>query len=84
MGQADVLQRQLGQVENLVAVHAAERDFSRRDQAKVGVRQAVDLGLRPTRDEADPFQHIDARHVRRDDRRIAFAQQHAESVLDEG
>ena len=41
--QADVLERQFGLVEDLVAVHAAERDLGRGDQAQVGVRDAVDL-----------------------------------------
>ena len=35
--QADVLLRQLRLVEDLVAVHAAERDLGRGDQAQVGV-----------------------------------------------
>ena len=38
--QADVLHRQLQLVEDLVAVHAAERDLGRGDQAQVGVGDA--------------------------------------------
>ena len=41
--QADVLQRQLRLVEDLVAVHAAQRDLGRADQAQVGVLDRVDL-----------------------------------------
>ena len=44
--QADVLERQSRLVEDLVAVHAAERDLGRGDQAQVGVGDAVDLRLR--------------------------------------
>ena len=43
--QADVLQRQFEFVEDLVAVHAAQRDLGRGDQAQVGVGEGVDLPL---------------------------------------
>ena len=43
MRQADVLDRQVQLVEDLVAVHAAQRDLGRGDQAQVGVGEAVDL-----------------------------------------
>ena len=82
--QADVLDRQLQFVEDLVAVHAAERDLGRGDEAQVGVRQAVDLRLRAARHEADAFEHLDAGHVRRDDRRVALFQERLQGVLHQG
>ena len=45
--EADVLDRQLGLVEDLVGVHPAEGDLGGADQAEVGVLDRVDLGLRP-------------------------------------
>ena len=45
MRQADVLLRQVQFVEDVVAVHSAERDFGRGDEAEVGVGDGVDLPL---------------------------------------
>ena len=85
--QADVFARQVRLVEDLVAVHAAERDLGRGDQAQVAVGDAVDLPrlrVRVARHEADAFQHVDAGQVRRDDRRVALFNERLHGVLDEG
>ena len=54
--EADVLQGQVGLVEDLVGVHPAQRDLGGADQAEVGVLDRVDLRLRPPGREADPFE----------------------------
>src|SRR5262249_34527855 len=58
MRQADILQRKLELVQDLITQHAAEGDLRGGDQAEVCVFQAVDLRLGPPRNETDPFEHV--------------------------
>src|SRR5207245_785433 len=81
--QPDVLNRQLQLVQNLVLVHATQGDFRSRDQAQVGVFQAIDLRLRSARDEADPLQHFIPCNIRGDDRRVSLSNQNAHRVLNQ-
>src|SRR5207302_1175460 len=70
-------------IQDLVAMHATEGNLRRGDQAEVRVLEAVDLSFRPARNETDSFEHFAPGHVRRDDRRIALADQDAHGVLHE-
>lgn len=65
-------------------MHAAERDFRRGDEAQVAVLDAVNLRLRPARDEADALQHLDTGHVWCDHRHVALIGQRAHRVLHKG
>ena len=76
----------LGFVEDLVAMHAAERDLGGGDEAQIGVGDRVDLPrlrIRVAGHEADPLQHLDAGQVGRDDRRVAARDQLLHRVLDQ-
>ena len=66
---------------DLAGVQAAERDLGRGDQVQVVVLDAVDLRLRPARNEADALQHVAAGQVGRDHRREAFAHEQLDRVL---
>ena len=66
---------------DLAGVQAAERDLGRRHQVEIVILDAVDLRLRPARNEADAFQHVAAGQVGRDHRREAFANQEVHRVL---
>jgi hypothetical protein len=64
-------------------VHTAQRDFRSRDQAQVGVGDAVNLCLLAARNEADALQHLDPRHIRRDYRCVSAAGEQAHGILDQ-
>ena len=65
----------------IAGVQAAERDLGRGDEIQIEVLDAVDLRLRPARDEADACQDLAAGQVGRDRRREAFLHQQVDRVL---
>src|SRR5438093_3855687 len=80
MANAAEFDRKLLRVERLVEVHTAERNLGRANQAEIGVLDRIDLRFRPARIEADAFQNLVLRQVRRRRQRETFLEQNIQGV----
>jgi len=84
MAHAAELDGQLLGVEDLPGQHPAQRDLGRGHQAQIGPLDAVDLGLRAARKEADAFEDFVAGQVGRGGQGEPFVRQQAEGVALQG